>query len=145
MDRLPADLWACQQLTRLELDLKGSAPLPAAPAAPAPLPALRELRLVGCRLPGGVLPLSVCHLAGLRRLEVQRCGLTSGCIQHGLPHQISQLAQLVRARMASSVKRPAALHAPCSLHPGPLAHSGGWSSAAPSSCLLPPAPPRRRT
>lgn len=125
VDRLPADLWACQQLTRLELDLKGSAPLPAAPAAPAPLPALLELRLVGCRLPGGVLPSSVCHLAGLRRLEVQRCGLTSGCIQHGLPHQISQLAQLTHLSLSgnslSSVAPLAPLgalrHLDCSANP----------------------------
>ncbi|KAL4450023.1 hypothetical protein ABPG77_010692 [Micractinium sp. CCAP 211/92] len=129
VDRLPCDLWACQHLTRLDLDLKCSATLPPAPeahaSAPALLPALQELRLVGCRLPGGALPPAVCQLAGLRRLEVQRCGLTSGCLHHGLPHQISQLEQLTHLSLAGNslsslaplAALPALRHLDCSANP----------------------------
>ncbi|KAL4452339.1 hypothetical protein ABPG75_008001 [Micractinium tetrahymenae] len=125
VDRLPSDLWACQHLTRLDLDLRGSAALPPAPAAgpacnaAALLPSLQELRLVRCRLPGGALPLAVCQLSGLRRLEVQRCGLTSGCIQPGLPPRFSQLSQLTHLSLAgnslSSIAPLAPLPALCHL------------------------------
>lgn len=95
VESLPPDLWACQQLTRLDLDLRGSATLPA-PATPGPacLPALAELRLARCRLPGGVLPPAVCQLSGLCRLEVVKCGLSGGCAQPALPAQFSRLSSL---------------------------------------------------
>jgi hypothetical protein len=100
---LPADLWACQHLTRLDLDLKGAAALavPAAHGAPC-LPALQELRLARCRLPGGALPEAVCQLSGLRRLEVVKCGMASCCTSAsaGLPPQFSRLCNLVSGRRA---------------------------------------------
>lgn len=95
VESLPPDLWACQQLTRLDLDLKGSAPLPSPTIHGQPcLPALAELRLARCRLQGGALPHAVCQLSGLRRLEVSRCGLTSGCLHPALPSQFSRLSNL---------------------------------------------------
>jgi hypothetical protein len=100
---LPADLWACQHLTRLDLDLKGAAALavPAVHGAPC-LPALQELRLARCRLPGGALPEAVCQLSGLLRLEVIKCGMASCCTSAsaGLPPQFSRLCNLVRGRRA---------------------------------------------
>lgn len=97
---LPPDLWACQHLTRLDLDLRGSAALPPAPSMPALtaalLPAVRELRLARCQLPGGALPPALCQLSGLQRLDIQRCALASGCVHHGLPPQFSRLSCLVR-------------------------------------------------
>ena len=98
VESLPADLWACPHLTRLDLDLKGSAALPAPAAHGAPcLPALQELRLARCRLAGGALPEAVCQLSGLRRLEVVKCGLASCCTSAsaGLPPQFSRLCNLV--------------------------------------------------
>lgn len=102
---LPADLWACQHLTRLDLDLKGAAALavPAAHGAPC-LPALQELRLARCRLPGGALPEAVCQLSGLRRLEVVKCGMASCCTSAsaGLPPQFSRLCSLEHLSLESN-------------------------------------------
>lgn len=98
MEALPADLWACAALTRLELDLRHSASLPALAAPPSgtsPLPSLRELRLARVRLPGGALPPALYAITQLRRLEVSRCGLTSGCTSAGVPAECSRLAHLV--------------------------------------------------
>lgn len=98
VERLPADLWSCLHLTRLDLDLAHAAGLPA-PATPAtgaaPLPALRELRLARCRLQGGALPPTLCQLSTLSRLEVLSCGLTSSAAHAGLPDGFSRLTQLV--------------------------------------------------
>jgi hypothetical protein len=98
VDRLPADLWSCLHLTRLDLDLGHSAGLPAAPAGPsngaAVLPALRELRLARCRLQGGALPQALCQLSTLCRLEVLSCGLASSAAHAGLPDGFSRLTQL---------------------------------------------------
>ena len=116
VEPLPADLWACSHLTRLELDLRHSAGLPA-PAAPpngaACLPALRELRLARCRLQGGALPAAVGQLTGLSRLEVRGCGLASSCTHAGLPQGLSRLSQLVS---------------------GTFSPSGGGCSRAPPCC-----------
>lgn len=111
MEGLPPDLWGCRHLTRLELDLKGSAALPppgSPPGAPC-LPALLELRLARCLLPGGVLPPVVCRPPALRRLEVVRCGLTGGCAHAALPPQFSSLSSLVSPAAAGlHMRRPAA-------------------------------------
>lgn len=117
---LPADLWACQHLTRLELNLKQSAPLPPAPAALGDstssgttsclLPALRMLRLSRCRLPGGALPPMLCDLTGLQSLQVLRCGLTSGCVHTGMPPQFSCLSNLTSLSLEGNTL--------CTLPPG---------------------------
>jgi hypothetical protein len=113
VEGLPPDLWDCRHLTRLELDLKGSAALPppsGPPGAPC-LPALLELRLARCLLPGGVLPPAVCRPPALRRLEVVRCGLTGGCAHAALPPQFTALTSLVsmagRPSRAVKSSRPA--------------------------------------
>lgn len=98
MERLPADLWSCLHLTRLDLDLSHSAGLPPPAGSTngaALLPALRELRLARCRLQGGALPPAVCQLSTLSRLEVLSCGLTSSAAHAGLPESVSRLSQLV--------------------------------------------------
>lgn len=98
MERLPADLWSCLHLTRLDLDLSHSAGLPppvGSTNGAAFLPALRELRLARCRLQGGALPPALCQLSTLSRLEVFSCGLTSSAAHAGLPESVSRLSQLV--------------------------------------------------
>lgn len=102
VERLPADLWSCLHLTRLDLDLAHAAGLPA-PATPAtgaaPLPALLELRLARYRLQGGALPPPLCQLSTLSHLEVLSCGLTSSAAHAGLPDGFSCLTQLVSWRV----------------------------------------------
>jgi hypothetical protein len=119
VDRLPADLWSCLHLTRLDLDLGHSAGLPAAPAGPsngaAVLPALRELRLARCRLQGGALPQALCQLSTLCRLEVLSCGLASSAAHAGLPDGFSRLTQLVRGRQSICAGLVASLGRPVSL------------------------------
>lgn len=97
VERLPADLWSCLHLTRLDLDLSHSAGLPppvGSTNGAAFLPALRELRLARCRLQGGALPPALCQLSTLSRLEVFSCGLTSSAAHAGLPESVSRLSQL---------------------------------------------------
>lgn len=124
VEALPADLWACSHLTRLELDLRHSAGLPA-PAAPpngaACLPALRDLRLARCRLQGGALPPAIAQLTGLSRLEASGCGLASSCAHAGLPNGFTRLAQLVRGAGQGwhYHSAPSAAAAVCALLPCP--------------------------
>lgn len=151
MESLPADLWACCHLTRLELDLCHSSALPtpaASPSGAACLPALRTLRLVRCQLPGGALPRAVFSLASLTSLEVRKCGLTSSCTCVGVPAQFSRLSRLVsggctqvccmggRDALHRSVRYRAQAHPAC--RPRLHTQQEHLSLEANALCTLPP-------